>query len=93
MQGLVRSPVDFVVAAGADPRAVADYRRTARNFNAIMAAAANVTIAEVENLVKPGEIDPNHVHTPGIFVNRIFKGQRYENPIEKLTVRKREAKV
>ncbi|HEY6212772.1 MAG TPA: CoA transferase subunit A [Vicinamibacterales bacterium] len=64
------------------------YRRTARNFNPVMATAADVTIAEVEHLVEPGEIDPDHVHTPGIFVKLIFEGSAYEKRIEKRTVRK-----
>jgi 3-oxoacid CoA-transferase A subunit len=66
------------------------YRRTARNFNPVMATAADVTIAEVEHLVEPGEIDPDHVHTPGIFVRYIFEGEKYEKRIEKRTVRKGE---
>ncbi len=64
------------------------YRRTARNFNPVMATAAAVTIAEVEQLVEPGEIDPDHVHTPGIFVQHIVQGERYEKRIEKRTVRR-----
>jgi len=63
------------------------YRRTARNFNPVMATAARVTIAEVEHLVEPGEIDPDHVVTPGIFVQYILKGERYERRIERRTVR------
>jgi 3-oxoacid CoA-transferase subunit A len=63
------------------------YRKTARSFNPIMATAARVTIAEVENLVEPGEIDPDHVITPGIFVQHILKGEKYERRIEKRTVR------
>jgi len=63
------------------------YRRTARNFNPVMATAADVTIAEVEHLVEPGEIDPDHVVTPGIFVKHILQGERYEKRIEKRTVR------
>ena len=63
------------------------YRKTARNFNPVMATAADVTIAEVEHLVEPGEIDPDHVVTPGIFVRHILQGQRYEKRIEKRTVR------
>jgi 3-oxoacid CoA-transferase subunit A len=63
------------------------YRRTARNFNPVMATAASVTIAEVEHLVEPGEIDPDYVHTPGIFVKLIFQGEKYEKRIEKRTVR------
>ena len=63
------------------------YRRTARNFNPVMATAARVTIAEVEELVEPGQIDPDHVVTPGIFVRHIVRGERYEKRIEKRTVR------
>src|SRR5438034_5345768 len=63
------------------------YRKTARNFNPIMATAARVTIAEVEHLVEPGEIDPDHVVTPGIFVNYILKGAKYARRIEKRTTR------
>lgn len=64
------------------------YRKTARNFNPMMATAAEVTIAEVEDLVEPGELDPDTVHTPSIFVKRIFQGATYEKRIEKRTVRK-----
>lgn len=69
------------------------YRKTARNFNQAMATAAEVVIAEVEHLVEPGALDGDMVHTPGIFVNRIFQGPRYVKPIEKLTVRKRDTFV
>lgn len=65
------------------------FRKTARNFNPTMAMAGRVTIAEVEHLVEPGEIEPDAVHTPGIYVQRILKGERYEKPIEKRTVRER----
>ncbi len=63
------------------------YRKTARNFNPIMATAARVTIAEVERLVEPGRIDPEQVHTPGVFVTRIFQGTGYEKRIEQRTHR------
>ena len=63
------------------------YRRTARNFNPMMATAARVTIAEVEHLVEPGEIDPDHVVTPGIYVRYILQGAKYERRIEKRTMR------
>jgi 3-oxoacid CoA-transferase subunit A len=63
------------------------YRRTARNFNPMMATAARVTIAEVERLVEPGEIDPESVHTPGVYVTRIFQGKDYEKRIEQRTHR------
>jgi len=64
------------------------YRKTARNFNPMMATAAKVTIAEVEHLVEPGEIDPDQVHTPSIYVNRIIQGVDYEKRIERRTLRK-----
>ena len=65
------------------------YRKTARNFNPMMATAGKVTVAEVEHLVKPGEIDPDHIHTPGIYVKRIILGKDYEKRIEQRTTRKR----
>ena len=64
------------------------YRRTARNFNPPMATAGRVTIAEVEELVEVGQLNPNHIHTPGIYVSRIIQGARYEKRIERRTVRK-----
>ena len=64
------------------------YRKTARNFNPMMATAADYVIAEVEELVEVGQLDPDNVHTPGIFVNAIFEGQSYEKRIERRTVRK-----
>jgi 3-oxoacid CoA-transferase subunit A len=64
------------------------YRKTARNFNPVMATAAEVTIAEVEQLVEAGDIEPDHIVTPGIFVRHILQGTRYEKRIEKRTVRK-----
>jgi len=64
------------------------YKATARNFNHPMAMAGKVTIAEVEELVEPGELDPNQIHTPGIFVQRIFQGTKYEKRIEQKTVKK-----
>ena len=63
------------------------YRQTARNFNPIMAMAGKITIAEVEELVEPGELDPDCIHTPAIFVQRIFQGINYEKRIEQRTVR------
>jgi 3-oxoacid CoA-transferase subunit A len=65
------------------------YRKTARNFNPMMATAGQVTVAEVEHLVQPGELDPDQVHTPGIFVQRIIKGSNYQKRIEQRTIRKR----
>lgn len=63
------------------------YKDTARNFNPLMAMAGKITIAEVEELVQPGELDPNNIHTPGIYVHRIFKGKDYEKRIEQRTTR------
>lgn len=65
------------------------FRKTARNFNPIMAAAARITIAEVEELVEPGQLDPDQVHTPGIYVKRLFVAGKYEKAIEQRTVRPR----
>jgi len=64
------------------------YRKTARNFNPMMATAARVTIAEVEHLVEVGELDPDSIHTPSVYVKRIFQGEMYEKRIERRTVRK-----
>ena len=63
------------------------FKDTARNFNPLMAMAGKITIAEVEELVPAGELDPNNIHTPGIYVNRIFEGKNYEKRIEQRTVR------
>jgi 3-oxoacid CoA-transferase subunit A len=65
------------------------FKATARNFNPMMAMAGKITIAEVEELVPAGELDPNQIHTPGIFVQRIFKGEKFEKRIEQRTVRKK----
>ncbi len=65
------------------------YKGTARNFNPVMAMAGKITIAEVEELVEPGELDPNYIHTPGVFVQRIFQGPKFEKRIEQRTVREK----
>ena len=83
----LRADFAFVKAWKGDRAGNLVYRRTARNFNPIMATAATVTIAEVEQLVEPGQLDPDHVVTPGIFVRHILKGDRYEKRIEKRTLR------
>ena len=77
----------FVKAFRGDRLGNLVYRKTARNFNPVMATAARVTIAEVEDLVDPGELDPESIVTPGIFVKHIFRGAAYEKRIEKRTVR------
>src|SRR5438552_293307 len=83
----LRADFAFVKAWKGDRVGNLVYRRTARNFNPVMATAARVTIAEVEELVDPGQIDPDHVITPGIFVKHIVRGRLYEKRIEKRTVR------
>ena len=83
----LRADFAFVRAWKGDRIGNLVYRRTARNFNPVMATAARVTIAEVEQLVEPGAIDPDHVVTPGIYVKHIIKGARYERRIEKRTLR------
>jgi len=65
------------------------FRGTARNFNPMMCGAGNITIAEVENLVPTGQLDPNMIHVPGIFVDRIFQGKKFQKRIEQLTIRKK----
>jgi 3-oxoacid CoA-transferase subunit A len=67
------------------------YRKTARNFNPVAATAGKVCVVEVEELVEPGQFDPDHIHTPGIYVDRILQGQNYEKRIEQRTTRKRAA--
>ena len=83
----LRADFAFVKAWRGDRLGNLIYRRTARNFNPVMATAARVTIAEVEQLVEPGDIDPDHVVTPGIFVKHIIQGDHYEKRIEKRTLR------
>lgn len=79
----------FVKAWKGDTSGNLVYRLTARNFNPMIATAGKITIAEVEELVEPGELDPDSIHTPGIFVQRIIKGESYEKRIEQRTVRPR----
>lgn len=67
------------------------YRKTSRNFNPLAAMAGKITIAEVEEIVEVGELDPDHIHTPGVFVQRVLLGENYEKRIERLTVKKGEA--
>ena len=87
LEAPLRGDFAFVKAWKGDRAGNLVYRRTARNFNPIMATAGVITIAEVEQLVDPGDIDPDHVVTPGIFVRHILQGDRYEKRIEKRTVR------
>jgi 3-oxoacid CoA-transferase subunit A len=86
-RGLV-ADLSIIHAWKADREGNLVYRKTARNFNPVMATAGRVTVAEVEHLVEPGAIDPDHIHTPGIFVQRIVHGASFEKRIEQRTVRK-----
>jgi len=79
----------FVKAWKGDEAGNLIFKGTARNFNPLMCGAAKITVVEVEELVKPGELDPNQIHIPGIFVQRIFKGKNYEKRIEQRTVRQK----
>lgn len=88
MERALKADFAFVKAWKGDKWGNLVYRKTARNFNPMMATAAKITIAEVEHLVEPGELDPDSVHTPSVFVKRIFQGELYEKRIEKRTVRK-----
>ena len=80
----------FVKAWKGDTAGNLIFKGTARNFNPLMAMAGKITVAEVEELVPAGQLDPNQIHTPGIFVQRIFKGEKYEKRIEQRTVRIKE---
>ena len=88
MERALKADFAFVKAWKGDRMGNLVYRKTARNFNPVMATAAAVTIAEVEQLVEPGELDGDLVHTPSVYVKRIFQGETYEGRIEKRTVRK-----
>ena len=79
----------FVKAWKGDAAGNLVFKGSARNFNPNMCGAAKITVAEVEELVPVGTLDPNHIHIPGIFIQRIFQGENYEKRIEQLTVRKR----
>ena len=79
----------FIKAWKGDTAGNLIFKGTARNFNPLMAMAGKITVAEVEELVGAGELDPNQIHTPGIFVQRIFQGEKYEKRIEQRTTRKR----
>lgn len=87
MEQWLRADFSIVKAWKGDTIGNLVYKGTARNFNPMMATAGRITIAEVEQLVPAGELDPNQIHTPGIFVNRIFEGKDYEKRIEQRTIR------
>lgn len=88
MEHAFKSDFAIVKAWKGDTAGNLIFRGTARNFNSVMAMAGKITIAEVEELVPVGELDPNEIHTAGIFVNRIFQGEKYEKRIEQRTVQK-----
>jgi 3-oxoacid CoA-transferase subunit A len=89
MEEAYKADFAFVKAWKGDEAGNLVFKGTARNFNPCMCGAAKITVAEVEELVPAGSLDPNQIHIPGIFVRRIFKGMRYEKRIEQRTVRKR----
>ena len=88
MEQWLKADYSIVKACKGDTTGNLVFRGTARNFNPMMATAGKITIAEVEELVEPGQLDPNQIHTPGIFVHRIFQGKDYEKRIEQRTTRK-----
>jgi 3-oxoacid CoA-transferase subunit A len=88
MERALKADFAFIKAWKGDRWGNLVYRKTARNFNPMMATAAEITIAEVEHLVEPGDLDPDTVHTPSVFVKRIFVGELFERRIEKRTLRK-----
>jgi 3-oxoacid CoA-transferase A subunit len=88
MERAIRGDFALVKAWKADPFGNLIYNKTARNFNPMMAAAGKITIAEVEEIVDYGELDPDHIHTPGIYVQRLILGRNYEKRIEQRTVSK-----
>jgi 3-oxoacid CoA-transferase subunit A len=85
----LKADIAIVKARIGDTEGNLIYEKTARNFNPLCAAASQMTIAEVEELAETGKLDPAGIHTPGIFVQRIFKGTKFEKRIEQRTVRKR----
>ncbi len=88
MEHALKADFAFIKAWKGDTWGNLIYRKTARNFNPMMATAAKITIAEVEHLVQPGELEPDLVHTPSVYVKRIFQGQLFEKRIERRTVRR-----
>ena len=88
MERAFESDFAIVKAWKGDTQGNLIFKATSRNFNPLMAMAGKITIAEVEELVEVGELDPDQIHTPGIYVHRIFKGENYEKRIEQRTVTK-----
>ena len=90
LENALTADFSFVKAWKGDTAGNLIYKGTARNFNPLMAMAGKITVAEVEELVPEGQLDPNQIHTPGIFVQRIIQGNTYEKRIENITTRKKE---
>ncbi len=90
LESALKADFAFVKAWKGDVAGNLIYKSTARNFNPMMAMAGKITVAEVENLVPVGELDPASIHTPGIFIQRVFQGENYEKRIEQRTVRTKE---
>jgi 3-oxoacid CoA-transferase subunit A len=91
MEQAIFADVAIIKGYKADKFGNVIYHQTARNFNPIMATAAEVTICEVEEIVEVGTLDSDNIHTPGIFIDRLIQGNNYEKRIEKVTTRNREA--
>jgi 3-oxoacid CoA-transferase subunit A len=91
LEAPLRADFAFVKAYKGDTKGNLIYRKTARNFNPVMATAATVTIAEVEEIVEPGQLDPDTIVTPGIYVTHLLKGAYFEKRIERRTVRQLQA--
>jgi len=91
LEAPLRADFAFVKAYKGDTKGNLIYRKTARNFNPVMATAATVTIAEVEEIVEPGQLDPDAILTPGVYVTHLFKGAYFEKRIERRTVRQLQA--
>jgi len=87
METALKADLAIVKAWKADTAGNLVYRKTARNFNPMMATAAKVTLVETESLVEPGRLDPDQIHTPGIYVDRLFEGSTFEKRIERITTR------
>ena len=93
LESALKADFAFVKAWKGDTAGNLIYKGTARNFNPLMAMAGNITVAEVEELVPAGKLDPNQIHTAGIFVQRIIKGNKYEKRIEQRTIRAKQKKI
>jgi len=87
MEEALHADFSIVKAWKGDRYGNLQFRKTTRNFSTSIAKAGNITIAEVEELVEPGELDPDQIHVPGIYIHRIFQGKNYEKRIERKTVR------